>query len=572
LKLEPSLPDDWKEGLNMMPRGLAVFTVAIFLVSACSSGTAAVPAPATSASGAVAPGSTQPTAAAAPAGPAKKGGTFIDTSFGDAPTMQPVISNDNSSNERIAVMFDSLRTQDPNTLEYKPNLAESWKFGADNLSMTYILKDNLTWSDGQPLTAADYKFTWDLLFDPKTKVPARSLLSNIVGPPDTPDAKTLVFKFKEVSAASTLYTDSWPAIPKHIFEGKDINDNPLNRDNTVGSGPFVLKEWVKDDHATFVANEKYFKGRPNLDQYIFRVVKDANAAYQALKAGEGDTAPIQAPDWDEATKLPNVNALSYYYYASSWDYIAYNLKNPFFQDKRVRQAIASAINKKAMIERVLLGHAKEQNSNYPATSPVFTDDVAKFPYDVNKAKQLLKDAGWTPGSDGILVKDGKPFKVRLHFNEGNKRRESIAALTQQFLKEVGIQVEVISEEFGAMLTRVRETKDFDMFVLGWIGGSDPDSAKAIWMSDGTQNYGGYSNPEVDKLYPQGDRVLDMQKERKPIYVQIQKLIAEDQPYVFLWTLEALRGFNKRIVGPQPVPLGTTETKWNVNEWYSTTGK
>jgi peptide/nickel transport system substrate-binding protein len=548
----------------MMTRWLVVFTVTVLLVSACS-GPGPTPTAPAGGSGAATPG-------AVTQAPAKKGGTFIDVSYADAPTMQPVLAADSASTDRIAVMFDGLRTQDPKTLEYKPNLAESWKFGADNLSMTYILRDNLVWSDGQPLTSADYKFTWDLLFDPNTKLQYRSLLANIVGSPDTPDAKTLVFKFKQVSAASTLYTDSWPAIPQHIFQGKDINDNPLNRDNTVGSGPFFLKEWAKDDHATFVANDKYFKGRPNLDQYIFRVVKDQNAAYQALKTGEADTSPINQPDWDEATKLPNVNALNYYYFASSWDYIGFNLRSPFFQDKRVRQAITSALNKPQMIERVLLGHAKDQNSVFPATSPVFTDDVPKFPYDVNKSKQLLKDAGWSPGSDGILVKDGKPFKVRMHYNAGNKRRESISTIAQQQLKEVGIQVEVIAEDFGAYVTRLSETKDFDMFLLGWVGGSDPDSSKSIWMTDGGQNYGGYSNADVDKWFPQADKVLDMQKERKPIYVQIQKQIAEDQPYVFLWTLEALRGFNKRIVGPQAVPLGTTETKWNVNEWYSTTGK
>lgn len=555
----------------------AILSAAVLLLTACTSGggtVTSVPVATTGASAQVTPGASgQSSAAATPAAAVKKGGTFIDSSIGDAPTMQPVLANDSASNDRITLMYEGLRTRDPNTLDFGPDLAASWKFSADNLSLTYVLRDGLTWSDGKPLTTADFKFTWELIFDPKTKLPARSLLSNIVGVPETPDAKTLIFHFKEVSAASSLYTDNWPAIPMHVFQGLDINDNPMNRDNTVGSGPFVLKEWAKDDHATFVANERYFKGRPNLDQYVFRVVKDSNAVLQAFKTGDVDTATVSSPaDWDEAVKFPNANPVSYYYYAAPWDFLGFNMKNPLLSDKRVRQAISLSLNKKLMVERILFGHGKEQNSNYPATSPAFTDDVTKFPYDPAKAKQLLKDAGYTPGSDGILVKDGKPFKVRLFFNDGNKRRESIAIIAQQQLKEVGIAVDVVAEEFGAYLVRVRESKDFELYLLGWTGGADPDSARAIWTSDGTQNFGGYSNPDVDKLYPQADRVLDMQKERRPLYVQIQKLIAEDQPYVFLWTLETLKLFNKRIVGPQAVPFGTTETKWNVNEWFSTTGK
>jgi peptide/nickel transport system substrate-binding protein len=548
----------------------------MFLVAACASPSA--PAASSSGStttGAVTPGASGAGAPAATTAPAavKKGGTFTDVSFADAITMNPILANDNASRERYSLMFDGLTTYDEKTLELKPNLAASWKFSEDKLSVTYTLKDNIFWSDGRPITSADYKFTWEKLFDPATKVPVRSTLEVIDGVPTTPDAKTITFKFKQITAVGFLVTDNWAAIPKHVFENESINDTPKNSSNNVGSGPFVMKEWVKDSAMTFVPNDRYHRGRPHLDQYIFRVVANANAGFQALKTGEVDTHQLSSPaEWDELTKLPDVNAMSYYYYAAAWDYIGFNTRLPMFSDKRTRQAITSALNRKAMVERVLLGHGKEQNSVFPATSPVFTDDVPKFPYDQNKARQLLREAGWTPGPDGILTKGGERFKTRIHYNTGNTRREQIATIAQQQLREVGIEVEVVSEEFGAYVERVRSGKDFDMFLLGWVGGSDPDFSRNIWMTDKSQNYTGYSNAEVDRLFPQADMVFDMQKERRPLYERIQKIVAEDQPYVFLWTLETLVGFNKRIAGPQPVPLGTRETKWNVHEWHSLTGK
>ena len=353
---------------------------------------------------------------------AKKGGTFIDVSFGDGVTLQPLLAQDSASSDRIGLMYAGLLSMNKK-LEYENDLAKSYKVSDDKLSITFELKDNVFWSDGKPITVDDVKFSWDKMLDPKTEYPYQSLYDSFTGLEVT-GPRTFTFKLKEIFAPALNYAAGIAILPKHIYEKLDINDNPENAKPTVVSGPFLFKEWVKDDHATFVANDKYHGGRPNLDTYIFRVVKDATVSYAMLKTGEADESGIQPQDFDEAKASSVFDTYRYYYFAAPWDYIGFNLKNPILADRRVRQALSYALDKKKMIDRIQLGFAKPQYSIYPSTSPVFTDDLPKFDFDVASAKSQLENAGWQPGPDGIRVKDGKRLTLRLHFNAGNKRRGS----------------------------------------------------------------------------------------------------------------------------------------------------
>jgi peptide/nickel transport system substrate-binding protein len=240
----------------------------------------------------------------------------------------------------------------------------------------------------------------------------------------------------------------------------------------------------------------------------------------------------------------------------------------------VRQALTHALDRQKIVERIRLGHARPIHSTYAPASWAYTDDVPKFNYDVEKAKRLLDETGWrTPAgnSSGTRVKEGKPLKMRIFYNAGNKEREQIATIAQQYFKAVGVETEVISEEWNAYLNRVNSTKDLEMYVLGWNAGIDPWSfSNSIWKSDGTQNSTGYNNPKVDALVPQGAYVPGCkQEDRKKAYVEIQKLIAADQPYIFLWENEALSGLHNRIVPNKLTRLGYGYWPW---EWYSKTGQ
>ena len=299
-----------------------------------------------------------------------------------------------------------------------------------------------------------------------------------------------------------------------------------------------------------------------MDGYTYRILKDNTVRTQMFKTQDVDVAGPDPADWDEISRLPHAQPVAYYSATgAAWDYIGFNMKNPLLADVVVRQAISAAINKKEMIDKVRLGHAKSQYSMLPSSSWAAADEkeLPKFEFDPAKAKKMLDDAGYKVGADGTRVsKDGKPLKFGLFYNAGNKIREQIAIISQQYLKDVGIATAVEAVEWNAYLERVQKTKDMDMFVLGWTGGYDPNTTKNIWGTNRGQNYTGYTDPEVDKLYDQAETVPGCkQVDRKALYVKIQQKIAEAQPYIFLYTTENLVVYNKRINLLPMTGLGVT---------------
>jgi len=501
-----------------------------------------------------------------------KGGTLNFAGIADAKSMMPLITSDSASSAYQDRHWDlPLLRRNPDSLEFetKYGAAEAYQISPDGLTYTFKLKNNLQWSDGKPVTAQDWTFTFQKMMDPKVDYPYRNNYRTVESV-TAPDDKTLAFKFTEPfcpAVERALFTP----IPKHIYESLDINDNPQNQKPTVGSGPWLFKEWVKDSHAIFTANDKFFLGRPNLDQVVYRVVADANVVTAMLKAGEVDQGGIQAADWEEMKRVPNLQLFDYYSASPSWVYVGFNLKSDFFTDVRVRQAFTHATNRQLMTERIRFGHARPLHSTYAPGSWAYTDDVPKFNFDVAKSKQLLDQAGWTVGAGGTRQKDGKQFKIRIFYNAGNKEREQVATVMQQNLKDVGVEVEVISEEWNAYLNRVQKTKDAEMWVLGWSASIEPWSFhNNIWQSQGGQNDAGYSNARVDELVAAGAYQPGCkQEDRKKVYAEVQKIVANDQPYMFLWESKSLQAVSSRI---QPNPLSKTGIGYRLWEWSSRTGK
>ncbi|HEX2033326.1 MAG TPA: ABC transporter substrate-binding protein [Chloroflexota bacterium] len=519
-----------------------------------------------------APGESE--AQVAPDGKPVRGGTFTVGSISDAKTMQPLLSQDTASSAYTSLHYNAplLRTN-PETL--KPDAtygaAESFQISADSLTLTFKLKPGLQWSDGRPITAADYKFTHDRMMDPQVAFPYRALYSlfNL----EAPDERTLVFQLKEPFCPAVEYAAGINPIPKHVFEGQDINDSPHNLKPAVGSGPWLMQEWVKDSHAVFVANDKFYLGRPHLDRYVYRVVESTTVAYSMLKTGEVDQAGIQAIDWEEAKRLEHIRPINYYPASAAWLFIGFNMRHEMLKDLRVRQALAYAINRKEMIDAIRLGHAKPLHSIYASASWAYTDDVPKLEYDVARAKRLLDEAGWRPPAgdpNGTRVKDGKPLKMRIFYNAGNKEREQIATIAQQQAKAIGVELDVISEEWNAYLERISKTRDIELFVNGWSSSLEPHGSMNLWITTGGQNDVGLSIPRVDELYPRAAAVPGCsQDDRQKVYAEIQKLIAAESPYIFLWENESLSGLHKRFV-PNPLTrLGYSYRAW---EWHSTTGQ
>lgn len=499
---------------------------------------------------------------------------IMDAVFSDAVSLQPLITNDTASSAYQSLVYAPLVRTDPQTLEVRGNLYEdNPTLSADGAKLTWKLRPGLKWSDGMPLTARDVEFTWNKLMEEKTKFPAKSFFANSFKVVQAVDDLTVEYTLTRPGFCPAIRNSNLPGpVPMHVFKDVDINANEFNDKPSVTSGLWQFQNWRRDDIAEFApTNPNYVRGEPALGGYTYRIVKNSTVALQLFKTQEIDIIRPDPADWEEIKKLPFAQTFEYYPALASWTFIGFNMNHPVLSDRRVRQAISYAVNKQEMVDKIRLGYAQVQYSNIPTTSWAATDQVLKFNYDVTKAKALLKEAGWTPGADGILTKDGKKFQVRLFYNAGNKQREMISIITQDYLKAMGIGVEVIAEEWTALLKRLQEPdpkkRDFEMFVLGWSGSMDPSDLASVWQSKGSQNYVGFSDAEVDKLYD--DAAITpgcRQEDRKKAYVRIQQIIAEEQPYLFLYTNQSLVAVNKRI---QVNPVSVLGIAYQLEQWQLT---
>lgn len=490
------------------------------------------------------------------------GGTFVEASIGDASYLNPVLATDSASGDVNNLLYNGLVKYDKN-IKLIGDLAESWEISNEGKVITFHLRKGVLWHDGKPFTSADVLFTYHVLIDTNTRTPFAPDYQQ-VEKAETPDDYTFRVTYKEAFAPAL---ESWGMgiLPKHVWQGQDLQNNPANR-NPIGTGPYAFKEWVPDEKIILEANPTYFRGRPHLDRYIYRIIPDLSVEFLELRQGTLSTmspSPDQYNGYDEFFWSYD----KYHYPAFRYDFLAFNMTNPLFQDLRIRQAIAESINKQEIIQGVYQGLAVPSTGPFPPTSWAYNPDVKSPPYDLDHARKLLAEAGWSDhDGDGILDKDGKPFEFTLITNQGNKVRETMAIVIQNGLSRIGIKMNVRIIEWSVFIHKYVDEKQFDTILLGWNLSRDPDCFP-IWHSSqdkkGQYNFVSYKNPEVDRLIELGRKTFGIEK-RAPIYRQIHKLIAADLPYVFLTVPEALPVVHKEIVGVEQAPAGIG---WNFEEYF-----
>ena len=507
--------------------------------------------------------------AAAPTG-SKPGGSVVAAQTSDAVSFHPYATTDTGSSAYQALVYGgALITYDPRTLELTPEAAKSWQISDDKLTYTFTLRDDLLWSDGTPITSADYKWTFDQLLKPENQFAYISNLAPIASY-EAPDPKTIQVKLKEAVVVGLETADAVTPLPKHVWENLDWSDpqkNPQIMAPTVASGPYTLQEWRKDDRAVFVANERYYDGKPLIETFTYRIVPSSEIAFQMLKTGEVDFAGFTPDNYEEATKLPNVTVHEWWPAAASWMYSGFNLRRETWQDPRVRHALAYAVDRQAIAEHILLNLAQPTYSVFPPSSWVYNPDVPKYEHDPEQAKQLLDQAGWTVGPDGVRQKDGKPLTLRILYGPAtSKTFERIAQVLQQAWGDVGVQVDIQTREWGTYLNELKsEPFDWDMNLGAWSATIEPHFMQQIWLESSIPqlNYPAYVNKRVEELFEQGVREFDREK-RKQIYGEIQRILAEDSPYVFLTVNKSYIGVSNRIGGIEPTALGIG---WNRERWF-----
>lgn len=465
-------------------------------------------------------------------------------------TLNPLLYTDAASSQVVGLVFSGLLKVSTN-MQLIPDLAESYQVNKDQTIYTFKLRDNLFFHDGHPLSSKDVKFTFDLLLDSKTNTVRRS--NYII------NGKKVIFKQlddRHIQAilpqpfAPFLYHMTMGILPKHLLENVDINTAAFNR-QPIGSGPFKFEQWLSAQFVQLKRHERYYADTPKLKEIVLKIIPDNNTALVSLEKGEIDTATLLGKDYQRYQNHPDFNI--YRYDDLLYTYLGFNLKNSHFSQLKVRQAVAYAIDKQAIVKGVLKGFGSPAELPASPVSWAYPDIKTPFyHYDPQKSMSLLLECGYQKNQQGYFEKDQKELSFTLITNKGNKDREKVAQLLQQFLKNVGIKMDIRLLEWSSFIKIVNDpsqNKKFDAVILGWSLGLDPDSYN-IWHSSQFPkgfNFIAYNNKQVDQLLVQG-RLQNNKQVRKEIYQKIYRIIGAEIPYIFLYYPETLTGIQDRVKG------------------------
>lgn len=449
-----------------------------------------------------------------------------------------------------------------------PRLATSWEGSPDGLSVTFKLREGVTWHDGKPFTSEDVAFSALKVWKEKQNL-GRVVFKNLEAV-DTPDATTAVFRFSKPTPLQ-LVRNALPAltsvVPKHVYGEGNIDENPANN-APIGTGPFKFAEYKPGEYYRLEKNAAYWdQGKPLLDEIIYRVLPDRAAAAGALEAEEIGLAAFSAvplADLDRISKVPGIEVITKGYEALTYQLVVeINHRRKELADLKVRQAIAHAIDKDFVLKTIFLGYAAASTGPVPVNDKQFyTADVPAYPFDVEKAKSLLEEAGYKADADG------KRFSLKLlpapYFNEtkqfGDYLRQALAA--------IGIDAVLVNNDSAAHQKAVYTDHDFDLAVAPPVFRGDPAISTTILVRSGTpdgvpfSNQGGYVNAALDTLIDEAASTID-EKKRTDLYFQFQKDLVADLPLINVaeWGFITVARTSVKNVSNNP--------RWAVSNWADT---
>ncbi len=475
------------------------------------------------------------------------GGNVVVAASTDPGGLNPAITTQGGVHLVCGSIFSGLVAADFD-LNPIPDLATSWEVSDDGRIYTFHLAENAEFHDGVPVTSEDVKFTFEellLKYHSRTRAAVGDKLRQI----STPDAHTVVFEFNKPFAAFLQLIDvtNAPVMPKHLYENADALTNPYNV-KPVGSGAFRFQEWAKGDHITLVKNEKYFKtGKPYLDRIVYKIMPSSATAAIAFENGEADYFLNPTPlDVQRFANLPDVVVSEKGREGfATVETVVLNTSRAPLSDVRVRQAMARAIDKNYIVERIFFGKAKA------ATGPIssllkwaYNPNVEKYERDVPLANKMLDEAGYKPGADGA--------RFHLKYVYAPAYAKIVEVLRDQ-LREVGIAVDLEQMEFNAAVDRVYIKKDFDLAFVSFENGPDPDigvkrtvvstNIAAIPFSNGAS----YRNPRIDELFELAASELNKEK-RAAYYFEAQEILVRDVPYLWLYEPQSGAAYNAALQG------------------------
>ncbi|MCC6792633.1 MAG: hypothetical protein IT336_13160 [Thermomicrobiales bacterium] len=509
--------------------------------------------------------------------PQQTGGTLIQADSLDIRTLNPVLQNDVPSGYVISLIMQGMIETNPDTLEPVGNLATAWEASADASSWTMFIREGVTWHDGEPFSAADVKFTYDLFMNPESGSNQTSGLTAKIDSVEATDDFTVEFTLKQGVVDFPIDLGSYAIIAEHIWKDtppasvqQDPGSTGADPSRVVGTGPFKFKEWVTGEQVTLVKNEDFWDGDVVLDEFILKIVPDTASGIQQLKTGEIDIFPGIDPSQVEDFKNTDVNIavypqLSFTFYGTNLD----ETITTKFQDARVRQALMYGHNRQAIADNIYFGYAEVAVGTLPtlswAANPEGIKPELHFDYDVDKANQLLDEAGWVLGSDGVRAKDGERMSFTMYGISGNNIAVQTLQAMQEDWKAIGVEMTPQPEPFQQLVSRITETFDFEIFLVGFSWDATPDQS-TMWACASYKagfNMVKYCNPEVDELLTKAASEPDKAK-RIELYTEFQNVLLADCPMGVTFFSQGITGVSKRVHNYFP---SQQTTRFNAETWW-----
>ncbi len=480
------------------------------------------------------------------------GGSLSYGEYGRPATLDPITSNEMISLRITELIFNGLVGINEKQV-IVPELAEKWNVSPDGRTYTFFLRKDVTWhpkegEEAKPFTAEDVVFTYKIMMHPKTITPLK-VRYEFIDSVEKVDDYTVKFTLKR-PILNALAKFSFKIIPKH----GPANSAYLARDdqfvqNPIGTGPYILKDVTPEREIILAANENYFKGRPHIDKFIAKPFADQNIMTQALMFNAIDMIVLVNPrdlpeiQGDKRFILQPYNALSY-------SFFGYNVRNPLLADKRVRQAFTYAVNRQEMLDSFFNGQGTIISGPFAPGSWAYNLDVQPMPFDPEKAKALLQEAGFSRGTDGVMQKDGKKLSLTLKvpIEKESEAVKRVVLAFKNYLKNIGVDVKVEFKEWQAWKEDVFFEHDFDIIFASWVFDDSADISSLFHSGEigpWKNNFGGYSNPEVDGLINESKLTLDHEK-RRTINRKLHAILADETPYTFLWTLTNYTAYQKKV--------------------------
>lgn len=544
-----------------------------------------------------------------------QGGIIIEPNSNagsDVATLNPILGNDVYSSRVYQLMFTTLLGIDPEKGVFAPGarngLAKDWSYSEDGKTITYTLRDDMQWSDGTPVTAQDWIYAYNAVASGETSSP-RGYAAAVIDKVEAPVPHTLVVTYKSAACNNLDNTNAIYPVPSHIFQeqvGEDyakINEMDFNKNPVVSNGVFSFTRLSPGEQVSLSANQSYadtLLGYVNPTGFIYKNVPDVNVALEQFLAGEvnlmSESVPPQSfPDLRARGQSGEIKVFEQL--DNGYEWLAFNLadpKNPqngldesgnpvdqghhpIFGDPRVRRALAMAVDMDAIIQGAFFGDAVRTTSPAIATSWAYNPDLQPIPFDLEAAKAMLAEAGWTDeNGDGTLeahgamfAPDGTPLQFELMTSAGDKAVEAVAQLLAEQISKVGAKVDLQIIDFNVAVEKLLG-QTFDTVMLGWRLSYPDDPSFAFAFNPENDQVGGgfnfvsYNNPEVADLLKQADSLPGCDpQERAALYHQAQAKLVEDQPYIFLYTQKRLFIASGNMEGYAPYP---NYDIWNIDSW------